>query len=80
MVTVGSYEAKTLLPALLRRVEDGEEVVITRHGRPIARLVPMERTSARPVAEAVAGLLDLRERHTLGDALCVRDLIEEGRR
>jgi len=38
--TVGAYEAKTRLADLLDRVQRGEEIVITRHGKPIARLVP----------------------------------------
>ena len=39
MITVGAFEAKTKLSELLDRVERGEEVVITRHGKPVARLV-----------------------------------------
>jgi prevent-host-death family protein len=41
MSTIGAYEAKTHLPALLERVERGERFTITRHGRAIARLVPL---------------------------------------
>jgi prevent-host-death family protein len=37
---IGAFEAKNKLSALLDRVEQGEEIVITRHGRPVARLVP----------------------------------------
>jgi prevent-host-death family protein len=37
---VGAFEAKNTLGALLDRVEQGEEVVITRHGKPVARLAP----------------------------------------
>lgn len=40
MRTVGAYEAKTHLPRLLDEVERGGEITITRHGRPVARLVP----------------------------------------
>jgi len=40
-VTVGAFEAKTHLSKLLARVEAGEQVTITKHGRPIARLVPV---------------------------------------
>ena len=47
MLEVGVHEAKTHLSRLLRRVADGEEVVISRGGRPIARLVPAERTERR---------------------------------
>lgn len=42
MNVIGVYEAKTHLAALLERVEHGEEVTITRHGRPVAKLVPVE--------------------------------------
>ena len=40
MVKVGAFEAKNTLGALLDRVELGEEIVITRHGKPVARLAP----------------------------------------
>ena len=43
MTEVGAFEAKNKLSALLDRVEQGEEVTITRHGRPVARLVPANR-------------------------------------
>lgn len=48
MVTVGSYQAKTHLPRLLGRVVRGERITITRHGRPVAMLVPPETGTARP--------------------------------
>jgi prevent-host-death family protein len=42
MLTIGSFEAKTHLAQLLERVERGEEITITRRGRPVARLVPIK--------------------------------------
>lgn len=51
--SVGAYEAKTHLSELLDRVERGEQIVITRHGRPVARLVPEGRED---VEEALAAL------------------------
>jgi prevent-host-death family protein len=46
--TVNVYEAKTRLSQLLARVEEGEEIIIARHGRPVARLMPLgERRAAR---------------------------------
>jgi prevent-host-death family protein len=42
MEQIGVYEAKTHLASLLDRVEEGETVTITRHGKPVARLVPVE--------------------------------------
>jgi prevent-host-death family protein len=41
MHEIGAFEAKNTLGALLDRVERGEEIVITRHGRPVARLMPV---------------------------------------
>lgn len=40
MQEIGAFEAKNTLGTLLDRVERGEEIVITRHGKPVARLVP----------------------------------------
>ena len=41
MTEIGAYEAKTHLPQLLKRVAQGEEIIITRHGVPVARLAPV---------------------------------------
>ena len=43
MESVGSFEAKTHLPQLLERVAKGEEFTITKHGKPVAKLVPADR-------------------------------------
>lgn len=43
MSQIGAFEAKNTLGALLDRVERGEEIVITRHGKPVARLAPCTR-------------------------------------
>lgn len=56
MATVGSYEAKTHLPALLERVAAGESVVITKHGRAVAQLVPITETPRQPIADLLADL------------------------
>jgi prevent-host-death family protein len=79
MSTIGSYDAKTHLPALLKRVEAGEEITITRHGHPVARLVPVGGAALPHPDELVDRLLSFRGRHTLGPELTVRDLIDEGR-
>jgi prevent-host-death family protein len=49
---VGAFEAKNTLGTLLDRVEQGEEIVITRHGKPVARLVPNEGSVDRSRARA----------------------------
>jgi prevent-host-death family protein len=83
MHTVGSYEAKTHLPQLLERVEHGETITITRHGKPVARLVPAVASTPRPdVAAAIAAMAQFQEQEgpTLGAKISIRDLIDEGRR
>jgi prevent-host-death family protein len=81
MESVGSFEAKTHLPQLLERVAKGEEFTITKHGRPVARLVPISITQSKPdVRQTIEELKAFSKGNTLGDGLGVRDLIEEGRR
>jgi prevent-host-death family protein len=79
MEAVGSYDAKTRLPELLKRVAKGERITITRHGVPVAVLQPPE-TTQRPAPEkAIAALRRFRAKHALA-GLTLRQLIEEGRR
>jgi len=77
MREVGAFEAKNKLGQLLDHVEHGEEIVITRRGRAVARLVPaapgVDRDKAR---RAVAGILELSKGVTLG-GLRIKDLIEQ---
>jgi prevent-host-death family protein len=80
MESIGSFEAKTHLPALLARVAKGETITITKHGRPIARLVPPDDAPPRmSVEESVAGLVEFRKNHLLG-GVRAKDLVEEGRK
>ena len=60
MPHVGAFEAKNTLGSLLDRVEEGEEIVITRHGRPVARLAPC--VPAIDLDAARAALARIRER------------------
>jgi len=78
MKEVGAYEAKTSLPALLRAVENGERVVITRSGKPIADLTPHREAGGDP-KETIARIRQMRRGVTLGD-VSLKELIEEGRR
>jgi prevent-host-death family protein len=75
--TVGAFEAKTHLSALLDRVERGEEILITKHGRPVARLAPVSAVVDADVADAVARLRGLNL--SLGD-IDWHTLRDEGRR
>jgi prevent-host-death family protein len=60
MREIGAFQAKNTLGTLLDRVEQGEEIVITRHGRAVARLVPNTRQIDR--AQAQAAFDRMRER------------------
>ena len=80
MITVGAYEAKTRLPELLRMVEEGERVVITRHGKPVALLSAPTGLPETSTAEAVGALAVFGEGRQLGSDLSVLDLIAEGRK
>jgi prevent-host-death family protein len=79
MDTVGTFEAKTHLTRLLERVARGEQITITRHGTPIARLVPVKPGGGERLRETIARLKEFNKGQTLG-GLKIRDLIEEGRR
>ena len=78
---VGAFEAKTHLSELLAAVEAGERVTITRRGKPVARLVPIEEDVLAQRAEALKKLAKLRERlrgtMTVEEILAARD---EGRK
>ena len=79
MESIGAYEAKTHLSQLLERVGRGERITITRHGVPVAVLVPPSQTNLENPADVITRLKTFRANHTLGD-LTLRELIEEGRR
>jgi prevent-host-death family protein len=79
METVGSYEAKTHLPQLLERVAKGETITITKHGVPVARLVPVETKAQPDVKRTIEAILEFRQAHPLkGEDL--KEWINEGRR
>jgi prevent-host-death family protein len=80
MRTIGAFEAKNRLGALLDLVEQGEEVMITRHGKPAARLVAATEPDKQAIArEAVRRIRERRKGVTLG-GISIRELIDEGRR
>jgi prevent-host-death family protein len=83
MREVGTLEARNSLSALLELVEKGEEITITRHGKPVARLVPPARTEEQKAKarEVVAAIRELRKSVKPDpDGLTVLDYIAMGRR
>lgn len=76
---IGAFEAKNRLSALLDEVAKGTEVIITRRGKAVARLVPAEPGFDRERARrAAAGLREISRTASLG-GIKIRELIEEGR-
>ena len=81
MTTVGIFEAKNRLSELVERAARGEEIIITRRGEQIARLMPPRVADASGQARALAARIrKSRVGHALGGGLSVTDLIQEGRR
>lgn len=80
MLTVGAYQAKARLSELLGRVAEGDSITITKHGRPIARLVPVEEDVRRRASRAAERIRTPRARlRTVPLAELVRS-VHEGRR
>ena len=78
--TVGAYEAKTHLSELLEKVEAGEEITITKHGAPVAKLVPVKKeVSPEERVAAIERIQKLASGLSLA-GLKVKDLISAGRR
>ena len=81
MKSIGVYEARTHWSEMLDRVARGEEITITRHGTPVAKLIPHNVQSKVSVEDAIAELREFRRKykHRLR-GLTIKQMIEEGRR
>ena len=79
MIEVGAFEAKTQLSMLLEQVSQGEEVLIRRRGKPVAKLVPIEQAEQQDVRRTIAALRVHRAGMTLG-GLGWRELRDAERR
>jgi prevent-host-death family protein len=79
MESIGAYEAKTHLPRLLDRVAHGERITITKHGVPVAILVPVGPTAKRAVSEVIEEIKRSRNGRKLR-GVTIRQLMEEGHR
>jgi prevent-host-death family protein len=79
MSEIGAFEAKTHLPKLLERVQKGERFVITKHGHPVAELIPFRKRDADKIRSAIDSLKAFQQTHTL-EGLSIREMIEEGRK
>jgi prevent-host-death family protein len=79
MRQIQASEAKTHFNQLLDQIEKGETVVITRHGRPVARIAPENAARQDDVDEAMAAIEAVRNRSRPATADEIRQWIEEGR-
>ena len=79
MREVGTFEAKTHLSSLLEKVGRGEEFLITKRGKPIARLAPVDKFDREKAAQAARELGELRKGVKLG-GLSWKELRDEGHR
>ena len=82
MTTMGFYEARTHLSAVLDHVAKGKKVLITRRGKPVGLIGPPPKEEQRNVHQVVQEMLAFRDREgpTLGGQVTIRELIDEGRR
>ncbi len=78
MESIGAYDAKTHLPRLLKRVAEGETIVITKHGAPVAVLAPYS-SSERPDPKAAIDAIRAYRQGMKLEGVSIRELIEEGR-
>lgn len=78
--TIGAYEAKTHLSELLEKVEAGEEITITKHGAPVAKLVPVKKGSSREERVAAIERIEKLASGLSLRGLKVKDLLSEGPR
>lgn len=77
MMVIGADEARNRLPELLRRVQQGERITITRYGVPVAVLVPPKSAPACPVDETISAIRAFRKGRRASVPL--KTLIGEGR-
>lgn len=78
--SIGIYELKNRLSAVLEEVMDGREVTVTKHGRSIARIAPVAAPSRQDRVAAIAAIHGLADQvRRMPDELSVRALIDAGR-
>ena len=78
---IGAFEAKTHFSSILEKTEQGEDFIITKRGKPVAKIIPFQQKPAMTRKEALESLAEMRKlyRGKLGD-FNIREAIEDGRR
>jgi len=78
-ITIGSFVAKTHLSELLNKVRDGSEIIITRRGKPVARLIPYnENKKIKSRKELILKFDEIR--NSVKGSINIKELIDEGRK
>ncbi|MCL2765624.1 MAG: type II toxin-antitoxin system prevent-host-death family antitoxin [Treponema sp.] len=78
---IGAFEAKTHFSQILEKVENGADFIITKRGKPVAKIIPFEQENKMTAEEVINGFRDLRKHYRAkpGD-FNIREAVEEGRR
>jgi len=78
---IGAFEAKTHFSQIIQKVENGADFIITKRGKPVAKIIPFEQEKKMTHREAVEALIEMRKlyRGKPGD-FNVREAIEDGRK
>ena len=79
MQTVGAFQAKTHFSSLLDQVEKGEQIIITKHGHPVAKLIPAIIINQASSRHAIQRIKEFSKTNTLG-GIDWKELRDEGRR
>lgn len=75
---IGSYDAKTKLSEILRKVQKGQSFTITNHGKPVADIVPSRSTNHERTLEVIEDILKIQGKVVTDDVL--KASIEDGRK
>ena len=78
MQIVGIYEARTRLSELIDKVASGEEITVTRHGVPVAKIIPVDTDQKIATREAIAAMQEFGRGRSLR-GLNLKKMIREGR-
>ncbi|MCA1805461.1 MAG: type II toxin-antitoxin system prevent-host-death family antitoxin [Xanthomonadaceae bacterium] len=76
---VGAHEARTHLPAYLRKVEAGARFIITQRGRPVAKLIPLDSNVRSQAGTAARLMREFMFKHAPLSGVDIKSLLEEGR-
>ena len=83
-ISIGAFEAKTKFSELLERVRKGEQITITKHEKPVAKLVPFDKPSGVELESLFKQMEEFRAKHPLNPKglakISYRDLIDGGRK